>query len=194
MYAVVYAWICRELIARIQSPKYLDRWFRENPGGLSNKSLLHCTAGPPSTRTGTLLDLGIAQSSRVCPQRKDVRREGTSACVSLALLWGCISGLGITKSCWICQFGWVLRPLLQDKVFFTSKGLHCSPPFTNVLGYFGNPLHPDFQPCSSLVPYMATLGLRPVLILFLVLKIRNSAWWKSWEFFRQFIACHLLSK
>lgn len=96
MHAVVYAWICRELIARIKSPKYLDRWFRENPGGLSNRSLLHCTAGLPSTGTGTLLDLGTAQISRVCPQHKDVRREGTNACVSLALLWGCISGLGIT--------------------------------------------------------------------------------------------------
>jgi len=68
----------------------------------------------------------------------------------------------------MCQFGWILRTLLQGKEFFSSEGLEHSPPFMTLLGYFSDPLHPDFQPCSSPVLYMGALGMKPVVILFLV--------------------------
>ena len=77
----------------IKSPKYLGRWFTDNSGRLSNGSLLHCTVGPPSTRTGTLLALPRAPA--FAPSTKIW--EETGACLSLALLWGYIPGLWITK-------------------------------------------------------------------------------------------------
>lgn len=58
---------------------------------------LNCTVGPPSTRTGILLDHGTTQRSGICPQLKDARREETRSCVNLAVLWACTSEQRKTK-------------------------------------------------------------------------------------------------
>lgn len=92
----MYAWICRELVSRIKSPKYLDQGFRDNFGELSGKFLVLCTVGPSSTRTGSwhhpeLLHLSPAQRGE---KNWDHYRHEPSSAKRMQILR---RGLGVTK-------------------------------------------------------------------------------------------------
>lgn len=184
----MYTWIWREFVSMIKSPKYLDQWFGDNFGELSGKFLLHCTAGPSSTRTGTwhhpeLLHLPPAQR---CEKNWDQYMHEPSSAERMQILR---QGLGITKilldlPIWSPSLGY-------STIFFKSFALLKTDPQSSwLLGYFSSPLDPDIQHCSSLVPYMGALGMRPVLTLFWFQRTKIHAWWINWDFFCQYIACH----
>lgn len=158
----------------------LDRRFRENFVRL-NKSLIQWI--PP-------------QSDRLSPEFScfpSVRgvRDGTSARYKRISIWTW-DPQNHTGSASLDVY-WCL---LQDKVFLSSEGLHSSPAsWLCWIFFFFSPVT-FYVLISTPVPLLSgcTELMRQVLILLLILKIRNSTWWKSWDFFRQVTACHSLSK